>query len=60
MYDLAEMYEFTRAQDMYNLAAAVAIGFNDPENISKLMPSKPVEIKMEELPAMLRIPKRRG
>lgn len=61
MYDLAEMYEFVRSQEMYDLAAAVAIGFNDPEKVKTLVPhGPPSDLNMEDLPAMLRIPSKSG
>lgn len=54
------MYQHFHETEMYELAVVMYRAVNKPEEIKKMEPGRRMasEINMEELPAMLRIPKK--
>jgi hypothetical protein len=57
--DLVEVYLHFHDTELYEFATSVAVAFNQPKDLKKLEPKRHVELDMDALPAMLRIPKKR-
>lgn len=55
------MVVFNHDVEIWELASVVAMAFNDPKQIKSLRPraKRAEEINMDDLPGMLRIPKKK-
>lgn len=58
IFALLDLHKRTVRQDLTNLANAVALAYHEPNRIKEISKPKP-SFNMDDLPAMLRIPKKK-
>lgn len=59
LYELAELYSYHQALELYQLGATVASAFHKPENLSQIDPDRQKQMVNPEM-GPLRIPQRKG